>query len=83
MNSWYANCLSHTIRAIIQKQKLASIRNQLVFVVTDRINQWLVILGVEYKAMTIKDNIDAKDDGTQVKLFLEAADVINDMMKKV
>ena len=42
-----------------------------------------MILGVEYKAMTIKDNIDAKDDGTQVKLFLEAADVINDMMKKV
>jgi hypothetical protein len=39
--------------------------------------------GIEYHALTIKDNVDAKDDGNQVKLFIDAADIINKLMKKV
>ena len=41
------------------------------------------ILGIEYQAMTIKDNVDAKDGGAQMKLFIEAAETINKMMKQV
>ena len=33
--------------------------------------------------MSIHDNVDAKDDGAQIKRFVEAADVINDILKQV
>ncbi len=40
-------------------------------------------LGIKYHAMSIHDNVDAKDDGAQIRRFIEAADVINDILKQV
>jgi hypothetical protein len=33
--------------------------------------------------MSIHDNVDAKDDGAQIKRFIDAADVIYNILKQV
>ena len=42
-----------------------------------------IIVGIKYHSMSIHDNVDAKDDGAQIKRFVEASDVINDILKQV
>ena len=47
------------------------------------VEKCLIAIGIKYHAMSIHDNVDAKDDGAQIKRFVEAADVINDILKQV
>jgi hypothetical protein len=44
---------------------------------------FLIEIGIEYQSMSIHDNVDAKDDGAQIKRFIEAADVIDKILKQV